>query len=968
MRQRAVRNALWSALGGLLVPVGIVTLGVATPSAAQASSVVNEVFTRPASGSFAVQGHGWGHGHGMSQYGAQGAAKIGKTADQITATYYPGTGRAVQANTSIRVKLSFDTRTTVREFIPSSGQVMKDLSTGATVSSLPTSALRWRVKSDSSGLRVQYDTSSGTTTLSRTYAGPLQVSGTTYIRVRASNGTSRDYRTSVRVLRYGSASLESIAVMSMESYLYGVVPRESLSSWPAAALQAQAIAARSYSTYKRDHVSSSKTFDICDTTQCQVFMGSAKYTSSGTRTSLEPSSTTAAVKATAGVIRTYGGKAIFSEYNASNGGWSTAGSTPYLVAKEDPWDGITGSTSHAWTATLPVSALEKRYGPVDAQGNPLWRFSRLTITERDGNGEWGGRILAAKVTLIDGSGTARVMDASGSGLYASHTWPANSGGLRSRWWRVVPNYGATLVSRSAAPTLVQPPGKATGSVTASLKNAGTSSWPVSGLHLALASPAGGADPLAGGATRPGVFVRNVSSPGATSVVPGQTAEFRISFDASSLPTGVRTTSYRLRIGTASVFGPTVTWSVPIVAPVFSAVPANPPALVGTTLPARTGAPEALFADGRTVVVPRDGSSTVRLSVRNTGNLDWPSGATTPVMLGTSAPRDRRSVSFGEGWASNVRAGRLLQSAPVPPRQVGTFDVVLHGNDQPAGVTSEAFEPAWNGRAWIGGAQTTLSVVRVDTTRYRLAAVNLAPRATLTLVKAPTGRADLVVRMRNLGGEPWTVGQEGLKASGATGLAYNWPSSTQAPPLSRNVSRPGATAVFPGEIGQWTVPIWGAKMPLGTSTLTLRLATPKGTAYGPTLSTTVKVVAADFAYRVTYVKGSVSVPSDGEATTGFIVRNNSNFSWPVNHKLRSTVPSGSSPSRAERWYSASRPGSLTRNYYNRSSKYVRPGEYAVFLVRLAGNGRSPRTTSEVFGMSWDGWRSTPLRVTLSYRVV
>src|SRR5437899_947433 len=130
-------------------------------------------------------------------------------------------------------------------------------------------------------------------TVAEVYAGPLQVSGGTFVRVGFSTGQGKDYRNAVRVLRSGSSSLRSIAVMPMESYLYGVVPRESSSSWASAALQAQAIAARSYSEYKRDHVSSSQAYDICDSTQCQVFGGSASYSNANdatTRTSLEATS------------------------------------------------------------------------------------------------------------------------------------------------------------------------------------------------------------------------------------------------------------------------------------------------------------------------------------------------------------------------------------------------------------------------------------------------------------------------------------------------------------------------------------------------------------------------------------------------------------------------------------------------------------------------------------------------------
>ena len=52
---------------------------------------------------FVVSGHGWGHGVGMGQWGAQGYALQGYTYDQILAAYYPGTTPGQTSTTSIRV-------------------------------------------------------------------------------------------------------------------------------------------------------------------------------------------------------------------------------------------------------------------------------------------------------------------------------------------------------------------------------------------------------------------------------------------------------------------------------------------------------------------------------------------------------------------------------------------------------------------------------------------------------------------------------------------------------------------------------------------------------------------------------------------------------------------------------------------------------------------------------------------------
>ena len=81
---------------------------------------------------------------------------------------------------------------------------------------------------------------------------------------------------------------------------------------------------------------------ICDTTSCQVYNG---YTG-------ETSPEAKAATATAGQYLTYGGDPIFAEFSSANGGWSSDGGKPYLVAKADPYDGVVTGTAnwgHAWT-------------------------------------------------------------------------------------------------------------------------------------------------------------------------------------------------------------------------------------------------------------------------------------------------------------------------------------------------------------------------------------------------------------------------------------------------------------------------------------------------------------------------------------------------------------------------------------------------------------------------------------------
>ena len=79
------------------------------------------------------------------------------------------------------------------------------------------------------------------------------------------------------------------------------------------------------------------------------------------------------------------GRPAFTQFSASNGGWSSAGSQPYLVAREDPYDGQPGNSVHTWTATVDDKAIEQHWPAIgDLTG--------IEVATRDGNGEWGGRV------------------------------------------------------------------------------------------------------------------------------------------------------------------------------------------------------------------------------------------------------------------------------------------------------------------------------------------------------------------------------------------------------------------------------------------------------------------------------------------------------------------------------------------------------------------------------------------------
>ncbi len=419
------RRVLAGALGvAFLAPA---VLAGCTPT----GPAVTNVYNRPASGVFAVTGHGWGHGHGMSQWGAQGAAALGVPSSTIVSTYYPGTQASVLANRPIRVKLTATNSYDLAVW-PAAGLTVTD-GAGRRMG-LTAPASMWRVIADSAGQHLQRYVNGGWSPVAvagvSNLTSPVRFTDTAnQLSVVYPSLYSRLYRGSVSSTAIAPGRVTNVVTLGMEDYLRGVVPQESSASWYPAALQAQAIAARTYAAQQRSSAGVWSLYDICDSTACQVFGGSQLRSYSGYVTPVEYPQTDAAIAATAGSIRTWNGQPAFTQFSSSNGGWSTAGGLPYLVAKADPWDGAVTNPMHTWTATLPASALEARYPA-------LGKLTRIRVTARDGHGDWGGRVATVALEGVDKAGHATSVTTTGDSIYYARMFGYYSDGLRSNWWTI----------------------------------------------------------------------------------------------------------------------------------------------------------------------------------------------------------------------------------------------------------------------------------------------------------------------------------------------------------------------------------------------------------------------------------------------------------------------------------------------------------------------------------------------------
>ncbi|MCU1595413.1 MAG: hypothetical protein JWO12_2805, partial [Frankiales bacterium] len=266
--------------------------------------------------------------------------------------------------------------------------------------------------------------------------------------------------------------------------------------------------------------------------------------------------------------------------------------------------------------------------------------------------------------------------------------------------------------------------------------------------------------------------------------------------------------------------------------------------------------------------------------------------------------------------------------------------------------------------WIDGAPSNLVVVRVDPSIPKQATLESAP-SPLSLTNGPPYTATARIRLRNVGAQPWAVGSERLTTAATPLSTSAWIDSTTPPALGSNASRPGQAKVYPGEVGEWLVPLSASRKPAGTYALSFR---PQG--YGPSVPLKVTVANVVLAASVTRASPSVNVPRAGSATSYFEVKNTGTIAWPIGGDLHSEVLArGGSPSRSSSWISATRPGGLGLNVTHPGATSVKPGEVGRFSVVLAGNNRAVGSASEQFGLVWEAWQNLGgFRVTLAYRIV
>lgn len=398
-----------------------------------------------------IRGKGNGHGRGMSQWGALGwATKLNATWTDIINFYYAGSGRTLStlgpgdANAqpggvmSVRLLVHDGKQTAVVSDTKSAQWAGRPGTYGALIAR-PVARNTYDIYASADATcGGTSGTPSGFSLIGDNITGPIDfvtangsnpaavapgdLIGVCEPKTSSYSARIRYYRGGIRAATDGSGYYRTANLVLLESYLRGVVPRESPAGWGdwagglgMHALRAQAVAARSYSLSEARY-SYAKT---CDTQSCQVYEGAALRTVGSTYVlAREDSRTDRAIAETAGyVVRDSNGFIVRTEFTSSNGGRIAGGQFP---AKVDDGDNAADPALQSWTRVFTAAEFQKKY--------PTIGVLLSVTTVHDGlGGEWGG--YTASVTI---TGTAGSVTRTG--------W-----NFRNDWDLYAPWYGATPV-------------------------------------------------------------------------------------------------------------------------------------------------------------------------------------------------------------------------------------------------------------------------------------------------------------------------------------------------------------------------------------------------------------------------------------------------------------------------------------------------------------------------------------------
>lgn len=408
-----------------------------------AASLADAGPKRRAPGSFVFHGSGYGHGIGMSQYGALGLAQQGKSATEIVRHYYSGVkvvGRK-PPNETIAVGLLQNAGSVRLE--SEGGPFDLVLENGEVVEQVPAGSRRTiEVTAERSYRVLRGD---GSAVGDRTWGGPANdlIARPGNARIRVIEWGHQVAHGELRFDSVAAGKAHLVAVMPPEDYLLGLA--EVPSSWPREALGAQAIAGRTYAYWRLAGAPRAGcSCDVFSTTADQNYTGWDKESAEGSNR------WAGAVKDTARKVITYGGEYIYAVYSSSSGGhtediervWPGAQALPYLRGVCDPGDIVEANPSRFWSVAFQQSQITSGLRPYTGD-----------IGQVTGFGDYQ-RGVSGRVTYV------RVVGSAGSAVVEG--WDVRSGlSLKDTRFAINRNLNITGDIRSTYDRLRCTPGRAT---------------------------------------------------------------------------------------------------------------------------------------------------------------------------------------------------------------------------------------------------------------------------------------------------------------------------------------------------------------------------------------------------------------------------------------------------------------------------------------------------------------------------
>ena len=322
-----------------------------------------------------VKGAGYGHGVGMSQYGANGYAKHGFGYDAILTHYYTGT------------TIGTTTSRTIRVLLRSSARSVSFAGAGSACGAALKPAKTYVAKRKGGGVVLR-------TKKGRRVAkcgGLMSAAGSPTVSVIGKGS----YRGSLEVRSSSAAgTVDAVNAVDLEDYVRGVISKESPASWPIEALKAQAVAARSYALSTAVRGSG---FDVYDDTRSQVYGGVAA----------ETAGTDQAVSATRSQVVLYGGMVAQTFFFSTSGGHTENNElsslgfgqppVPYLRGVDDPYEVDAGSPYEHWKRKFSLGRMNSALG-----GLVRGKLKNVVVTQR------GTSPRIVRANLLGSGGTTTV--------------------------------------------------------------------------------------------------------------------------------------------------------------------------------------------------------------------------------------------------------------------------------------------------------------------------------------------------------------------------------------------------------------------------------------------------------------------------------------------------------------------------------------------------------------------------------